>query len=301
VRENISAFGGDPENVTIAGQSAGSFSVNAQIASPLSNGYFDKAICQSGGLLGGRLLQDLETAEKQGMTFMELAMVNSVEELRKIPADKLQELSNDPKSPRFGVVLDDYFLPKDLMSHFKEGKQNQMSVLMGWVTGDGSLFPSDGITSESFKKSALENYGFRADDYLKLFPADTDEQAKLSQQKLNLLSFAGTPAYLMAKFMEPQVWIYEFAHVPTDKPNFPNYGAFHTSEVPFALHTLDQWNRDWKPEELELENQMSDYWVNFAKTGNPNGVELPEWNSYNLDSGDILVIDSDKLKCKKNT
>ena len=265
----------------------------------MSNGYFDKAICQSGGLLGGRLLQDLETAEKQGMTFMELAMANSVEELRKIPADKLQELSNDPKSPRFGVVLDNYFLPIDLMSHFKEGKQNQVNVLMGWVTGDGSLFPSEGVTSGSFKKSAIENYGFRADDYLKLFPAETDEEAKLSQQKLNLLSFAGTPAYLMAKYMEPKIYIYEFAHVPTDKPNFPNYGAFHTSEVPFALHTLDQWNRGWKPDELDLENQMSAYWVNFAKTGNPNGVELPEWNSYDLNTGEILVIDSDEIKMQK--
>ena len=94
-------------------------------------------------------------------------------------------------------------------------------------------------------------------DQDQLFPADTDEQAQESQKKLSLLGFAGTPAYRLAQHMDKDVWLYEFTHVPTDKPGFPNYGAFHTSEVPFALHTLNQWNRQWKPEEQRLEDQMS--------------------------------------------
>jgi len=299
IQENIHAFGGDPNNVTIAGQSAGAFSVNAQIASPLAKNTFQKAICQSGGILGGRLMQDLTSAEKQGKKIADLAQVKSIEELRKIPAATLQQLSDNESIGRFGVVLDDYFLPKDLLAHFRAGRQNQVSVMTGWVSGDGNLFPAEGSGAEGFKKSAVENYGEKADGFLKLFPAESDEEAKASQEKLNLLSFAGTPSYLISKFMDKDVWVYEFTHVPTDKPGFPNYGAFHTSEVPFALHTLDQWDRAWKPEERDLENKMSAYWVNFAKTGNPNGEGLPKWNTYEAAHGELLIIDTDAMEMHK--
>ena len=290
INENIAAFGGDPDNVTIAGQSAGSFSVNAQIASPLAKGLFQKAICQSGGILGGRLMQNLSDAEKQGQQFMELAEAGSIEELRNIPAIKLQEISNSPEAGRFGVVTDGYFLPERLFEHFKKGRQNQVKILSGWVTGDGNLFPLGEITTASFKKSAVDNYGDKSEEFLNLFPAATDEQARSSQMKMNLLAFAGKPSFLLGTYMNDKVWLYEFAHVPTDKPGFPNYGAFHTSEVPFVLHTLDQWIRPWKAEERALEDQMSAYWVNFAKTGNPNGEGLPTWNSYDPQNGEILII-----------
>ncbi|ASV32736.1 carboxylesterase/lipase family protein [Maribacter cobaltidurans] len=293
VKNNIEAFGGDPENVTIAGQSAGSFSVNVQIASPLAKGYFQKAITQSGGILSGRLMQDLPSAEQQGLSFQKFAGKSSIADLRAIPANELQKISSESAVGRFGVVLDDYFLPTDLLEYFKEGKQNQVSVLSGWVTGDSSLFPASGVTTTSFKKDAFDNYGDRTGEFLEFFPANTDEEATASQKKLNLLNFAGVPSYLLAKYMDKNVWLYEFTHVPTDKPGFPNYGAFHTSEVPFALHTLDQWQRDWKPEERTLENQMSAYWVNFAKRGNPNGENLPVWNAYDIDNGNIMVFDTD--------
>nr|WP_297782772.1 carboxylesterase family protein [uncultured Allomuricauda sp.] len=296
VKENIGAFGGDPNNVTIAGQSAGSFSVNAQIASPLSNGYFQKAICQSGGILGNRMMQDLDSAEEQGIKFMQSANASSTDELREMPAEKLQELSNNPDFGRFGVVLDQYFLPKDLMAHFKSGKHKQVKVMTGWVTGDANLLPTGNVTQDSFKKMAQERYGENAQEFLELFPAETDDEALQSQQKMNLLGFAGMPSYLLAKYMDKEVWLYEFTHVPTDKPGFPNYGAFHTSEVPFALHTLDQWKRPWQPEERKLEEQMSAYWVNFAKTGNPNGNGLPTWNSYNQDGGKLLKIDTGTME-----
>ena len=88
--------------------------------------------------------------------------------------------------------------------------------------------------------------------------------------------------------------------MPPDKPNFPNYGAFHTSEVPYALHTLKHWKRDWQKTDYDLEQTMSDYWVNFAKTGNPNGADLPEWKSYDKETGQIMEL-GDKVFMQSET
>jgi para-nitrobenzyl esterase len=297
IKKNIEDFGGDPKNVTIAGQSAGSFSVNALVASPLAKGLFQRAIAESGALFS-RPLKTLDEGETQGDMLMQKCLAKNIGELRQVPAEKLLEISNGKGMERFGSIADGYVLPKDLKAHFENAKHNDVPLLTGWVTGDGSLVGNTPTSVEKFQNMAKEKYGDKAADFLKIFAVSTDEEAKLAQSRLGMCQFAALPSHIWAGFnKKSKAFLYQFSHVPPDKPNFPNYGAFHTSEVPYALHTLKMWQRSWQKTDTDLEKTMSDYWVNFAKTGDPNGAGLPEWKSYDKETSHIMEL-GDKVELK---
>jgi len=292
VQKNIAGFGGDPNQVTIAGQSAGSWSVNVLLASPLAAGLFQRAIAQSGGILPDRINTSLQDAEKLGLSFQEKSGVRSLAELRQLPSDSLLKASMKLGFQRMGLNLDDYVLPKNYFDQIKSGNFNKVPLLSGWVTGDGLLSGPTNTTAEKSQRAALEKYGEKAPQFLKAFPANSDAEAKESQALINLMGFAGIPSYNWAKFNPEPTYIYQISHVPTDKEGFPNYGAFHTSEVPYALHTLHTWNRNWQAHDYEVERLLSSYWINFIKTGNPNGKGIPEWKKYTMQEGNILEVNN---------
>jgi para-nitrobenzyl esterase len=285
IRKNIEAFGGDPQKVTIAGQSAGSMSVCALVVSPLAKGLFRGAIAQSGGILSSFMNNSLADAEKSGVSFMEKLKASNIEELRKKTAEELITAGGS-----FRPVYDGYVIPVDVFGAFKNGLFNDVPMMAGWVTGDGSLMGTQTMTPEKYKQQAVEKYGEKAGEYLKIFPGTTSDQVTSSLKESGLMQFAALPAYLWAGFSKSKAYIYQFSHIPVDKPGFPNYGAFHTSEVPFALHTLHLWKRPWRDVDFTVEKTMNDYWVNFVKNGNPNGEGVPEWGVYDKSTGIIMEI-----------
>ncbi len=283
VRYNIAKFGGDPAKVTIAGQSAGASSVNALVASPLAKGLFVRAIAESGATLAGGLGAagtKLEQAEQSGVTFATAKGAKSIAELRAMTWQKITEpLPAGGRGGRGGLIVDGSFLPLSVAETMAQGKQNDVPTLTGWNKGEGGATPNPTVTAAAFQAQAKQRYGDRADEFLKLYAAATDEQARVAVNESSW-DQQRTGAYLWArnraKTAKTNAYTYFWDHA-LPGPDAATYGAFHTSEVPFALNTLYMSERPFTEADHKIADQVSSYWVNFATTGDPNGKGLVTW------------------------
>jgi para-nitrobenzyl esterase len=288
VQKNIASFGGDPGNVTIAGQSAGSMSVNCLVASPLAKNLFKKAIAQSGAsFTNGN--PGLQKAEQDGSRVMQTLNISSVNEFRKMPAEELLKKAQGGRGP----IIDGFVLPDAIVNIFKEGKENKVDLLTGWNQDEG-LLSGPIKTADAFKNDAANRYGNDASLFLKYFPADNDSIAALSQLNLSRDIIFGMQNYTWANVQSTRgskVYVYRFIRKPPATGEYIKYGAFHTGEVPYAYDNLKFVNRPWKEIDHELATIMSSYWANFVKHSDPNGKGLPIWDAYKSSDKKVMMLE----------
>ncbi|MHA6247148.1 carboxylesterase/lipase family protein [Pontibacter sp. CAU 1760] len=288
VKENVAAFGGDPNNITIAGQSAGSMSVNALVASPLAKGLFHRAIGQSGANFT-RGSATLQQAEADGEKLAQSLHAASLEELRAVPAKELLQKAQGMRGP----IVDGYVLPNSIAAIFKAGEQNRVDLLTGWNEDEGLLF-SPIQSAGDFRKQLAEQYGADAKTFLSFYPASTDAEAAASQLNLSRDMLFGVQNYTWANVQSERgknrVYVYRFTRDVPATGEYVKYGAFHTGEVPYAYDNLNFVDRPWEPVDHALAKTMSAYWVNFIRTGDPNGKELPQWPVYHTGKRQIMTF-----------
>ena len=281
IKENIACFGGDPDNVTIAGESAGAYSVSILCSSPLATGLFHKAVAQSGSMIttSDTMTVTLKEAEAFGLEVMKKMGASSIKELRGIPAERFVGIKGPLRH-----IRDGYLLPET------PGIVNDVPILIGNNSDEGRTFFKADITLADFEKQLRERYGDHYETirrvYLENYP-DVSEafyaEDRDSRHEFRMLSWAT----IHTESAHSPAYLYYFDRgVPRQ-----DFGAFHSSNLQYFYRNLDcNPSVCWEDIDYRLSDAMSAYLVNFMRTGNPNGAGLPEWRPFGENREQVMEL-----------
>jgi para-nitrobenzyl esterase len=298
VKANAAAFGGDPGNVTVMGHSAGAWNMSHLQVSPLAEGLYQRVIAMSGGDFGpadtAQGVAGLATAEAEGVNLAARLGAGSLAELRAVPverivADQAEHWWTAANGSNIRGIVDGYVVPADPYTRYAGGEAQPVDLLIGYTSMEGVSWAPEPITAAQFKAKVEAEFGPLAAEFLALYPAVSDAEAQRSNQRLEgeraFKWQVATWARQHAGTGKGKVWFYRFSHTTGIGP-FRSLGPGHGAELGHVFDfpkrgmrygTQWPWNAS---RDIALIDTTQGYWVNFARTGNPNGPGLPEWPAF---------------------